>query len=134
MTSGRASWVKVALGAGLFYLVIGLMFGELAGRATSAEMRVGWRLAAWVISAAAFAAEVAYERLRLASSALSASWHTAFGAGVGAFALAVVAAVHVGAGFDARYALALVAWPAITMIPAFPVALVLSAIFRARRL
>jgi hypothetical protein len=130
--SGRLWWFQTALCIGIMYLVVGLASGTLANRASSTQMRVRWRLAAWLTSAAVFAAHVAYERLRLRSSSGSASFHTSLAVAFAAFMLAVAATVRAGSGggADHRYALALVAWPAVTAVPAFVVALALSAALR----
>ena len=133
-TSGHLRWFQAALCVGVAYLLVGLASAALANTTTSSQIRVGWRLAAWLTSAGVFAAHVAYERLRLRSSYGSASFHTALAAGFGAFLLAVAATVHanMSARLDHRFALALVLWPVITAVPAFLVALVLSVVLRPR--
>ena len=86
-----------------------------------------WRLAAWMISAVVLAVHIAYEYFRLNSSPLITALHTAVAVAIGAFGLAVVANVHeLAAGSTYRYllALALVAWPLLTGVPAFVVALI----------
>jgi hypothetical protein len=132
---GRPRWLWTAFGIGIVYLVVGLVIAELAGAALSTAIRVRWRLAAWLISGAVFVAQIAHERLRLRTSSRSASFHAALAAAIGAFALAVAATVHkvAGGSVDVRYALALVAWPAVTAVPAFIVAFVLSSILRPGR-
>src|SRR6202162_2123124 len=66
--TGNIRWVRAALLVGVLYLVAGLGFGELARLASSNQVREAWRLAAWVVSAAAFAAQIGYEHFRLRSS------------------------------------------------------------------
>src|SRR3989454_4349392 len=99
---------------------------DLAG---SNQMRVTWRLAAWVISAAAFAAHIGYEHVRLRSSPATAALHASSAVAMGAFALAVAAMVHARAasGLQHSHALALVLWPGVTALPAFVVALAAAA-------
>ncbi len=114
---------------GSLYLVAGIAFGTLAGQAASHQMRVTWRLAAWVISAAAFAAHIAYEQIRLRSSRRTTAVHASLGAALGAFALAVAANVHAQAAsvHQPSHTLALVLWPVLTALPAFVVALAAAA-------
>jgi hypothetical protein len=92
-------------------------------------MRVTWRLAAWVISAAAFAAHIGYEHVRLRSSPGTTALHTSLAVALGAFALAVAANVHaqVVSSYRPSHAVALVAWPVLTALPAFVVALAVAA-------
>jgi hypothetical protein len=80
--------------AGAVYLVAGITFAALAGWAPSPQMRVAWRLAAWLTSGAAFAAHVGYEHFRLRTLPLATASHAAAAVAVGAFALAVAANVH----------------------------------------
>jgi hypothetical protein len=103
--------------------VIGIVFATLAGRAASNQIRVAWRLAAWLTSAGAFAAHIGYERVRLRSSPGSTALHASLAVALGAFGLAVAANVHAQAVSGRRPLLALVLWPVITALPAFVVAL-----------
>ena len=115
---------------GAAYFVVGLIFGAFAGWSASHQMRVAWRVAAWVISAAAFAAHIGYEHFRLRSSPGETALHAALAAALGAFALAVAANVHAQQVTSSRRGLpafALVAWPALAAVPAFVVALVATA-------
>jgi hypothetical protein len=111
------------------YLVAGVAFGTLAGWSGSNQMRVAWRLAAWVISAAAFAAHIAYEHARLRSPPWTTALHASLAVALGAFALAVAANVHALAASSQQHslALALVLWPVLTALPAFMVALAAAA-------
>src|SRR5262249_42230233 len=92
--SGRKRWVRVVILLGGVYFVVGIAFAAFAGWSASNQMRTAWRLAAWVISAVAFATHVGYERLRLRNSALTTALRTSMAVAVGAFALAVAANVH----------------------------------------
>ncbi len=136
MTSrpARAVWFAVALGVGVLYLVISVVFGSLAGNAATTAGRTRWRMAAWLISGVPFLAQIVFERLRLRNRPTDSAWHAAVAAGIGGFLLAVAATVNKmsSGSVDARYAVALVAWPLLTGVPAFVVALAVSLIVRPR--
>ena len=123
-------WAAVALlAAG--YLAVGLVFGELAGRAATQAGRISWRWAAWAVSAVAFLAHVRYERVRLGDGRLKSALHVALASALGAGGLAAAALVHAltsGTGNPRLLAIALVAWPLVTMVPAFLVALAAAAL------
>jgi hypothetical protein len=135
MRGAVARWLGVALAVGLVYLSISIVSGSLAAAAASTAGRTRWRLMAWALSAVVFAAQIAYERLRLLSRAGPASLHAAVGAAFGGFFLAVAATLHKMSvdRVDARYFLALVVWPLVVALPAFAAALVLSAAIRPRK-
>ena len=116
---------SVAAIIGVTYAIVGIAF---ALPATHAQM---WRLAAWAVSALAFAAHICYERFRLASSPSRAALHVAFAAALGAFGLAVSANIHalyIGSPAQHRLLLmlSLALWPLITAVPAFCIALAAS--------
>ena len=67
-SSAPQRWLPAALGSSVVYLVAGTTFAALAHRAGSNQLRVTWRLAAWIISAAVFAAQAWYEHTRLRSA------------------------------------------------------------------
>src|SRR5205809_5281788 len=120
-TSGRLRWLRAVLLVGVVYLVTGITFAALAHGAGSNQIRVTWRLAAWVISAAAFAAHIGYEHVRLRSSPATVALHASLAVALGAFALAVAAVVHVVQGQTAAshqnlLALALIVCPACTAL------------------
>jgi hypothetical protein len=120
----RRSWLTVTMAVAAVYAAVGIAF------ATHVQ---AWRLGAWLVSAIAYGAHIAYERFRLRNNPLTAALHVALAAAVGAFGLAVGANVHawITASPDARRGLlllALVLWPIITAIPAGIVALALSAV------
>src|SRR5207302_1618303 len=100
-----------------------------ASRAASNPMRMTWRLAAWAISGAAFAAHIAYEQVRLRSSPGPTALHASLAVALGAFALAVAANVHAqaAASHQPSHFLALVLWPVVTALPAFVVGLAAAA-------
>ena len=121
-------WLRPVFLFGIGYALVGIMF---ALPTTHAQ---GWRLAAWAVSAIAFGAHIAYERLRLRNTARSAALHVALAVAVGAFGLAASANIHAlatASGNRTRLLLALGIWPVITGLPAFFVALGVGAIFSA---
>ncbi len=121
------NWVRTAILVGAVYLAVGLISAALAGSAASHRMVVVWRLAAWVISAAAFGAHIWYEHTRPGNSPRTTAWHTSVAVALGAFGLAVAARVHAhvtATGNPHLLTFALVAWPLLTGLPAFVVALV----------
>ena len=119
-------WLWVAVLFAIVYPVVGITFGALP--AASNELRVTWRLAAWALSAAAFAGHLGYEHFRLRNSPRRAALHTSFAVALGAFVLAVWVNVHahlVASSHPSRFApLALVVFPLVTGVPAFVVALI----------
>jgi hypothetical protein len=123
---------------GVVYLVVGLTFAALAGSASSNQMRATWRLLAWATSGAAFAAHIGYEHFRLRNSPAITALHAALAVGLAAFGLAAAANIH-AAGSGASHQrslllLALVAWPVLTAVPAFVVAVVAAASLSLRRI
>ena len=121
---------------GLLYLAVGLASAELAGTAASNQMQFFWRLSAFIISAVVFAAHIAHEHFRLRNTARRTAWHAAAAVAFGAFALAFVANIHdlgSASGYRPRMLVALVAWPLLTAVPAFIVALMVAAALGLRR-
>ena len=120
--------LRVAIAASAIYLVAGILFGSLSGRAASNTGRLGWRWAAWIVSAGAFGWQIVYERIRIGSSSVVAAGHASAAAAVAAFGLAVAANIHRYLVSSDEHAfalgLSLAIWPAITAVPAFFVALV----------
>lgn len=118
---------------GAVYFVFGVAF---AGWSASSSTRVAWNRLGFLASAVAFALHIGYEHFRLRDSPLVTASHVSLAVALGAFALAVSANVHgyrVGSGNKRLLAFALVAWPAITAVPAFVVALVAAAGLALRR-
>ena len=128
--SGRKRWLPRLIIVGVAYFVVGIAFGSFAGWSASNQMRVTWRLLAFLLSAVAFAVHIGYEHFHLGNSPLITASHASMAVAVGAFALAVAANIHslwVTSSNHGLLAFALVAWPALTAIPAFVVALVAAA-------
>jgi hypothetical protein len=124
----RLRWFWVVLLVAVLYLVAGLVSAALARTAGSIQARDAWRLAAWVISAVAFAAHVFYERTRLRSSPRTTAWHVALAVGLAGFGLAVSASLHGRATNHPFPMFALAIWPVMTALPAFVVALVVAVV------
>ena len=124
--SARQPWFGTAILVGVLYCVIGIVFAF-----PSNQVRM-WRLAAWVTSAAVYAAHIWYEHFRLRNASRSTALHVAVAVGIGGFALAVAATVHslfVPPNYHrSRFVLALMVWPLITALPAFLVALAVAAV------
>src|SRR5262245_45016127 len=121
----RKSWIPLAAIIGVTYALVGILF---ALPAAHPQM---WRLAAWAVSALAFAAHICHESFRLGNSPARAAVHVAFAVALGAFGLAASAnihALHVGTSAQHRLLLmlSLALWPLITAVPAFCVALAAS--------
>ena len=132
MAPNRKSWISAAILVGVVYFGVGFVFAALANPAVSLEARFTWRLAAWVVSGAAYAAHIGYEHFRLGNSPRATALHAAMAVALGAFLLAVNATMHAAmvpshAPYR-RYSLALVVWPIVTAVPAFLVALALAAL------
>jgi hypothetical protein len=134
--SHRQRWLATAMVVGVLYLAIGVGSSALAGAAASHPLRLFWRWSAFASSAVVFAAHIAHEHFRLRSSARATAWHASIAVALGGFALALVANIHdLGApsGYRPRMLIALVAWPVLTAVPAFVVALVVAAGLGMRR-
>ncbi len=127
--SGRQRWLSTAILVGVLYLAVGITSPALAGAAASNQMRFFWRLSAFIISAVVFAAHIAYEHFRLRNTVRPTAWHASVAVAFGAFTLALAANIHdlgSASGYRPRMLIALVAWPLLTAVPAFIVALVVA--------
>ncbi|HEV2827195.1 MAG TPA: hypothetical protein VGW76_06285, partial [Pyrinomonadaceae bacterium] len=112
---------------------ISVASSELALVAASSQMQFFWRLSAFVISGVVLAAHIAYEHFRLRNALWPIAWHAAFAVALGAFVIALMANIHdlvAASGYRPRMLLALVAWPMLTAVPAFIVALVMAAVLQ----
>jgi len=134
--SDRKRWLRAAVLLGVVYFVIAIAFGEFASRAASNSMRETWNRLAFLASGIAFAVHIGYEHFRLGNSARITALHTSIAVAIGAFALALSANIHdlwSASGYRPRMLIALVAWPLLTAVPAFIVALVVAAGLNLRR-
>jgi hypothetical protein len=107
---------------GAVYAFVGITFAIPAG-----SVKV-WRLAAWVVSAFAYAAHIGYEHFRFRNPPRSAALHVALAVALGAFGLAVGANIHslrLGSSHEHQrlLLLALGLWPLMTALIAFLFAL-----------
>ena len=125
--SGRQQWFRMVVLLGAVYFVFGVAFAAFARWSASASMHETWNRLGFLASAVAFALHIGYEHFRLRNSPLITASHVSIAVALGAFALALNANVHglrVGSNHHRLLAFALIAWPAITAVPAFVVALV----------
>lgn len=127
-TSDRR-WPRAALLFGIVYPIVGITFAVPA-HSSAGQARAAWRLAAWLVCGAAFAAHLAYEHFRLRSPPGRAAWHVSVAVAFGAFVLAVWINAHPHRSPSNRpqALLALVVFPVVTAVPAFLVALATSAV------
>ena len=132
-STGRLRWFWAVLAVAILYLVAGLVSAELSRTAPSIQMREAWRLAAWVISAVAFAAHIYYEHVGLHSSSRTTAFHAALAVGLAGFGLAVSASLHGHATNHPFPTIALLIWPVMTALPAFVVALAVAVLLTRRR-
>jgi hypothetical protein len=134
--SNRQRWLRAVALIGVVYFIFGVAFAAFASWSASHALRVTWNRLGFLLSAVAFAVHISYEHFRLRNAPLLTAWHVSLAVALGAVALAVSANVHgyrVGAGNKRLLAFALVAWPAITAVPAFVVALIAAAGLSFRR-
>jgi hypothetical protein len=127
--------LRLAL-VGLLYVVTSLASAALAGSAASDQMQFFWRISAFVVGGVVLIAHIAYEQFRLRNRARQTAWHAAAAAALGGFGIALAANIHdlaSAAGYRPRLLIALVAWPLLTGVPAFVVALVVAAALGLKR-
>ena len=113
------------------YLLIGLAFGEFSGLATTNSMRLLWRRSAWLVSGVFFAAHIVCGHFQLRNPPRVTAMHASIAAALGAGGLAAAANVHewrTASSYRPSMAIALVAWPLLTLVPAFVVAMVAAAL------
>ena len=126
-TARGRNWFRTALLVGVTYGLIGRLFALPASDAQA------WRLAAWIVSAAVYAAHLGYEHLKLRSSPRLTGLHVAVGVAIGACALVVAGMLHdlwTASAIRPVWLFALVALPAGTAVPAFLGGLVVEATLR----
>ena len=130
MKSSRS--VLIVVFVGVLYAVVGIVTARMP--AASHSTLVAWRLVAWVVSAIAYAAHIAYEHYRVQSSRRTTALRAATAAALGAFGLAVSARIHSYAAPSSHPfpMSALIVWPVMVLIPAFLVALAVAAVLPRR--
>ena len=134
--SDRKRWLRAVLLLGVLYLVIGLAFGAFARWAAFNSTPENWNRLAFVACGIAFAIHVGYEHFRLRNSPRITAWHASLAVALGALGLALSANLHdlwSPAGYRPRMLIALIAWPLLTAVPAFIVALVAAAVLNFKR-
>ena len=123
--SARKSRIWPVILVGVVYFGVGYGFAALDPSIPD-QRRFMWRLAAWIVSAAAFFSHVGYVHFRLGGSSAVTARQTALAVALGAFLLAVAATVHATVVAPRaqywRFLIALAVWPIITAVPAFLVA------------
>ena len=122
--------LRTVLLAGAGYVIVGTATAALAAMASSPSGVKAWRLLAWLLSLVIFGVHFAIERRR-GPRAVTVAMNVALAVALGAFVLAAVGPLRSHWGDPSRVKLAflsLVAWPMLTGIPAFLVALVASSV------
>src|ERR1043166_2650465 len=89
----RPTGVRSILLAGAAYIIVGIGTASLAGTASSSAGVKAWRLAAWLLSLAIFAAHFALER-RARSRGLHIAARVALAVALGAFGVAALGPVR----------------------------------------
>ena len=121
----RQNRVRTLLLAATAYVIVGTATAALAGAASSPSGVKAWRLAAWLLSLGIFGVHIAIERRRQLSS-ISIATSAALAVALGACIVAALGPFRSHWSDPSRLKLALlslVAWPLLTGIPAFAVAL-----------
>lgn len=122
------NWLWVAILVAIVYPIVGITFALPTNPSASHNTVVAWRLAAWLVSATAFAAHLVYEHTRLHNAPLRAALHTSLAVALGGFLMAVWILLHArlsGSTSQSPLApLALVIFPVVTGVPAFLAAFV----------
>lgn len=126
------NWMPVTFLFGVGYALTGVVF---ALPATHVQLS---RLAAWGVSGMLLAMHVVYERFRLRNAPLTAASHVGLGGAIGGFGIALGANVHAllataPSRNQSMMRLSLAIWPFVTGLPAFLVALGMSAVLARRR-
>lgn len=123
--------LRMVLLFGAAYLVIGLAFAAFSDQSATTAMRLLWRRLAWLVSGLGFAAHIAWGHFRRANVPRTTALHASMAAALAAFGLAVAANLHevtASAPYRPSLAIALVAWPLLTGVPAFVVAMIAAAV------
>lgn len=131
--SKSKSWVAAVIGAGVFYFLIGFGVAAFARWSTFGLTALTWNRLAFLFSAIVFVAHMIYEHTRVDGTPRKTAWHASLAVALGAFGLALAANIHdLGSpnGYRPRMLIALAAWPLITAVPAFFVALILAIVFK----
>jgi uncharacterized protein (DUF486 family) len=132
-TSNRKQWIRVVLLLGALYFIVNFASSRLGAWPVTSSMAKTWNRLGFLISAVAFVLHIGYEHFRLNNPPRTTASHTAFAVALGAFGLAVAANLHgylVSSTNQRSLAFALVAWPMLTGLPAFLIALICTSVLR----
>jgi hypothetical protein len=126
------TWLRAALLFGFGYAIESVLF---ALPSTHIQF---WRLTTWGVAGVLLAMHVTYERFRLENRPLASALHVGLGAAIGGFGLALAANIHsvlveAPSRNLALLRLSLLIWPVVTGLPAFLVALGMSAVLARKR-
>jgi hypothetical protein len=131
-TQMKKSWFLATTIVGALYFVIA--YGSVLINAALPDEARPIRLAAWILSAFAFGGHIWFEEFRRHGSAATTAFRVSLAVAIGAFLLGLAATIHatmvVSHAPYWQHLIALVAWPALTAIPAFVVALLTGALLR----
>jgi hypothetical protein len=130
--SKRTTWVAALIVAGVVYFLIGFGFVAFARWSIFGLTALTWNRLAFLFSAIVFVTQIIYEHARVGSAPRITAWHSSLAVALGALGLALAANIHdlgSSAGYRPRMLVALVAWPLITAVPAFFVALIVATVF-----
>jgi hypothetical protein len=125
----RPIGARAILLASAAYIVIGMGTAALARDASSVAGVKGWRLAAWLLSVGVFASHIAVLYRHHRSRPVFSASQVGVAVALGALGLAVLGPVRSHWSEPARIhmmALAVIAWPVLTGLPAFCVAVVVN--------
>lgn len=128
--SVRKRWLLSALLIGALYFLIGAGFSAFARWDTSIATHETWNRLAFLLSGFLFLIHLGHEHFRLRHSPQIIATHVAIAVAIGAFGLALMANIHdlsSPSGYRTRMLVALLAWPLLTSVPAFTVALIVTA-------
>jgi hypothetical protein len=115
------------------YPLIGLAFAAFSDAATTNAMGLLWRRMAWLVSGIGFAAHIAREHFRLGNPPRTTATHVSIAAALGAGGLALAANIHewmTGRRYRPSIVVALVAWPLLTLVPAFVAAMIAASLLK----
>jgi hypothetical protein len=130
--SKRKTWIAAVIVAGALYFLIGFGFAAFARWSTLGLTALSWNRLAFLFSAIVFVAHIIYESVWVGSAPRKTAWRSCLAVALGAFGLALAANIHdlwSPAGYRPRMLVALAAWPLITAVPAFFVALIVATVF-----
>ena len=127
----RTRSLRMVLLLAAAYLFTGIVFAAFSDGARTNAMHLLWRRLAWLVSGVGFAVHILYGHFCLRNPPRATAMHASIAAALGAGGLALAANVHewtTATTYRASIALSLVAWPLLTIIPAFIAALLAAAL------